>query len=160
MIKTIMIEDQPIEVNTSQGWLFCYREEFGHDILPDLLPLLEAALGAISDIYDEDENADLLEKLNEDTVSRIVLSLSSLETLTVLNVLWAMAKNAGNNQKPFEFANSFEVFPYDTVVPELFWTIVKSSVSSKNLQSLINKIPTEKLPSTLIPSSLREQAGD
>ena len=53
MKKTILIEDQPIEINSSLGWLFCYREQFGHDILPDLLPLLDAALGALANMYEE-----------------------------------------------------------------------------------------------------------
>lgn len=159
MIKTIMIEDQPLEINSSLGWLFCYQEQFGHDILPDLLPLLEAALGAITSVYEEDEE-NIISKLDEDTISNMVVSLSSLETLTIVNVLWAMAKNAGETRKPYEFANAFDPFPFDVIVPELFWTICKSSTSSKNLQSLLKKIPMEKIPSALQPSWLREQDED
>lgn len=158
MIKTIMIEDQPLEINSSLGWLFCYREQFGHDILPDLLPLLEAAVNAINDVYGDE--ADIMDKLDEDVISKIIVSLSSLEVLTVCNILWAMAKNAGEKKTPQEWLNSFDVFPLDTITPQLFWAIVYSSASSKNLQSLINKIPMEKIPSAFRPSSWQEQAED
>ena len=156
MIRTIMIEDQPIEINSSLGWLFCYREQFGHDILPDLLPLLEAAAGAVSDFYEENGVA----KIDNAALEKMVMSLSTLEVLTIVNILWAMARNAGDKRTPLEFANSFDPFPFETVAPDLFWTIVKSCSSSKNLQSLIDKIPMEKIPSAFKPYWLVEQAED
>ena len=141
MIKTIQIDNQPIDINTSLGWLFCYREQFGHDILPDLLPLLEAALNGLADIYDEQEEVNLIEKLNDETISQIIVSLSTLEVLTVANILWARCKNAGETKRPEEWLNSFDVFPMDIIVPQLFRSIVESSISSKNSQRLLNKIP-------------------
>ena len=156
MIKTIDIEGQPVEINSSLGWLFCYREQFGHDILPDLLPLLDAALGALSEIYDGEEEINIFEKLDEDTVNRIITSLSTLEVLTVTNILWAMAKNAGETKQPFEWVNEFNVFPFDTVVPEVFRVLIESSVSSKNLKRLLEKIPILS-KSTQTTSLLPEQ---
>ena len=141
MIKTIQINNQPIDINTSLGWLFCYREQFGHDILPDLLPLLEAALNGIADIYGDEEEINLIEKLNDETISQIIVSLSTLEVLTVANIMWAMCKNAGETKKPEEWLNSFDVFPMDIIVPQLFRSIIESSVSSKNSKRLLEKIP-------------------
>lgn len=141
MKKTIMIESQPIEINSSLGWLFCYREQFGHDILPDLLPLLDAALGALAEAYDGKDEINVFEKLDDDSISRMIVALSTLEAVTVSNILWAMAKNAGETREPLEWINSFDVFPMDQIVPELFRTIVESSVSSKNSKSLLEKIP-------------------
>ena len=151
MIKTIMIEDHPIEVNSSLGWFFDYEEQFGNDILPDLLPLLDAALGALADLYDTDEDVNVFEKLDDEAINRIIISLSSLKITTVVNILWAMYHNAGGTKKPMEFINQFEVFPMDVVVPELFWLIVKSSVSSKNSQRLLEKLPPQI--STRLPSA-------
>lgn len=142
MRKTIELEGQPVEINSSLGWLFCYREQFGHDILPDLLPLLDAALGALADIYDGEEEINILEKIDDETASRIVLALSSLEILTVANILWAMAKNAGETRNPNQWINDFEVFPFDVVVHETFKAIIESSVSSKNSKRLLEKIPS------------------
>lgn len=159
MIKTINLEGQPVEINSSLGWLFCYREQFGHDILPDLLPLLDAALGALAEIYDGDEDINIFEKLDEETVNRIIVALSSLEVLTVANILWAMAKNAGETRRPEEWVNDFEVFPLDIVVPETFKVLIESSVSSKNSQRLLQRIPILK-NSVQTRSSLPEQEKD
>ena len=139
MIKTIEIEGQPMEVNSAQGWLFCYREQFGHDILPDLLPLLDAALGALNEVYDEE--GSIVERLDEVTTNRIIVALSSLEATTIINIFWAMAKNAGNTTPHHEFVNMFDPFPYEQIVPELFTLIVQSSMASKNSESLLKKIP-------------------
>ena len=157
MKRTIEIEGHPIEINTSLGWLFCYREQFGHDILPDLLPLLDAALGALSEIYDENEDANILEKLDETAVNRIIVSLSTLEVLTITNILWAMAKNAGETKNPREWANGFDVFPFDVVTIELMRALIESSVSSKNSKRLLEKIPILSRSTT---SSLEESAED
>ena len=159
MIKTINIEGQPVEINSSLGWLFCYREQFGHDILPDLLPLLDAALSALAEIYDGDEDINIFEKLDEETVNRIIVALSSLEVLTVANILWAMAKNAGETKRPEEWLNDFDVFPLDTVVPEMVKAIVNSSLSSKNSKRLLEKIPLLN-GSRLQTSQLPEQDED
>lgn len=141
MIKTLNIEGQPLEVNSAQGWLFHYKEQFGHDILPDLLPLLDAALGAAAEIYDGDEDVNIFEKLDEDTVNRMIVALSSLEATTVINILWSMSKNAGNNIPHYEFINKYDPFPYDEITPALFMLIVNSSVSSKNSKRLLEKVP-------------------
>ena len=141
MIKTISLEGQPVEINSSLGWLFCYREQFGHDILPDLLPLLDAVLGALAEIYDGDEDINIFEKLDEETVNRIIVALSSLEVLTVANILWAMAKNAGETRRPEEWVNDFDVFPLDIVLPEIINAVVNSSVSSKNSKRLLERMP-------------------
>ena len=155
MKKIIEInEGQPIEIDSSLGWLFCYREQFGHDIMPDLLPLLDAALGALNELGEE---SNVVEMLDEEAVGRIIVALSSLEFVTVINILWAMNKNAGGMQNPKEFVNQFDVFPMDIVVPELFRVIVESSVSSKNSESLLKKIPVF---SHSIQSQLQVSAED
>lgn len=154
MKKIIEIEGQPIEIDSSLGWLFCYREQFGHDIMPDLLPLLDAALGALNELGEE---SNVVEMLDEEAVGRIIVALSSLEFVTVINILWAMNKNAGGMQNPMTFANQFDVFPMDIVVPELFRVIVESSVSSKNSESLLKKIPAF---SHSIQSQLQVSAED
>ena len=155
MRKTLQIDDHPIEINSSLGWLFIYREQFGHDILPDLLPLLDATLGALSEVYDNEAD-NIMEKLDEDVVNRIIVSLSTLEVLTVSNILWAMCKNAGETRSPMEWLNSFETFPMDIVVPELFKIIIESTVSTKNSNRLREKLPQLGLT----PSSLAEHQGD
>ncbi len=156
MIKAITIEDKTIEVNSAQGWLFCYKEQFGHDITPDLLPLVDAILKILSDIYGEEEMT-VGDALNEETIDKVIVSLSTLEATTVINILWAMAKNAGNETPHYKFINEFDPFPYEEIAPMLFVLILKSSVASKNLGSLLEKVPAL---SRLMTSLSQEQAED
>lgn len=143
MIKTIEFEGQKVELNTSAGWLFAYKNRFGHDIFPDLMPIIESVVGAIATMLENGEaevTPDSMKKLmNDDTITDAFIKLAGMEITTVYQVLWAMAYNADKSiGGPEDFFNSFEKFPIDVIIPELFTAIVESSVSSKNLERLLN----------------------
>ena len=139
MKKTINIENQPVEVNSSMGWLFIYREQFGHDILPDILPLLDAACEILLEAYESQDK--LLEKAKEGLAERVIITLAAMEITTIINVMWAMAKNADSTlPSPKEWANQFDTFPVDIVAKELFFLLMESSMSSKNSTSLQEKL--------------------
>ena len=143
MIKTIEFEGQKVELNTSAGWLFVYRNRFGHDIFPDLMPIIESIVGAIATMLENGEaevTPDGIKNLmNDDTITDAFIKLAGMEITTVYQVLWAMAYNADKSiGGPEEFFNSFETFPLDVIIPELFTAIVESSVSSKNGERLLN----------------------
>lgn len=143
MIKTIEFEGQKVELNTSAGWLFVYRNRFGHDIFPDLMPIIESVVGAIATMLENGEaevTPDGIKNLmNDDTITDAFIKLAGMEITTVYQVLWAMAYNADKSiGGPEDFFNGFERFPLDVVIPELFTAIVESSVSSKNGERLLN----------------------
>lgn len=138
MKKEIKIGEQDVELNSSAGWFYDYREQFGHDIMPDLLPILEGLLGTLAEL-----NVDGAEEimLTDEIVGKIIDALATAEITTVFNIAWAMAHNADDKIKsPKEWANDFENFPMDEVVPELITLALESSVSSKNAKSLLNKM--------------------
>ena len=143
MIKTIEFEGQKVDLNTSAGWLFVYRNRFGHDIFPDLMPIIESIVSAIATMLENGEaevTPDGIKNLmNDDTITDAFIKLAGMEITTVYQVLWAMAYNADKSiGGPEDFFNSFEKFPLDVVIPELFAAIVESSVSSKNGERLLN----------------------
>ena len=157
MIKTIEInEEQKFDVNSAAGWLFIYRSQFGHDILPDLLPLMEgiasAAISVIPQIDTTQEEVDVnavLSHLDMADVSDLIYSFAGLEAVTVINILWSMAKNADKSiETPETWINQFEVFPIDVIVPELFELVLKSCMSSKNAKSLQNLFKTNQKKTT------------
>lgn len=143
MIKTIEFEGQKVDLNTSAGWLFVYRNRFGHDIFPDIMPIIESIISAIATMLESgkaevtpDSMKDLM---NDDTITDAFIKLAGMEITTVYQVLWAMAYNADKSiGGPEDFFNGFERFPLDVVIPELFTAIVESSVSSKNGERLLN----------------------
>lgn len=155
MIKTVKFsEDHSVELNGSMGWLFVYRAQFGRDILPELMPVIEAFMNIVvealsSKEFEGIENVDIgdlsvediFKRLDSDVIGEALATLSGIELMTVIRIAWAMAKNADRKTEPPEkWANKFEVFPLDEIIPEIFSLILESSISTKNSQSLLGMI--------------------
>ena len=149
MRRTINIDNHSIEIDTSMGWLFVYKSTFGRDILPDLMPLVEAALSGLAEILGSgaikcDKSIDpekALDLMNADALVDMLVKMAGMELTTVLQVFWAMVKNADPYAAPPEaFFGKLERFPMDEVVPTMFYAIVESSVSSKNAKSLLERM--------------------
>lgn len=141
MKKTIKIDDeQKFEINSSSGWLYAYQEQFGHDVLPVLLPAAEALLQTMADLMKDsksDNVADILAAADEETISNAFITLSGMQLTTVTNIVWAMAKNANDSiESPREWLNSFDVFPWDIVVPQVLSAALEACISKKKFEKL------------------------
>lgn len=141
MKKTIKIDDeQKFEINSSSGWLYAYQEQFGHDVLPVLLPAAEALLQTMADLMKDsksDNVGDMLANADEETISNAFITLSGMQLTTVTNIVWAMAKNANDNiESPREWLNSFDVFPWDIVVPQVLGAALEACISKKKFEKL------------------------
>lgn len=151
MIKTININgSQSIEVNSSNGWLLIYKQTFGHDILPDLMPMLEAVFSGLAEIMESTEDdfstRGIIKALNEGALTSALISLNGMELVTLLQVVWALNKNADNTitNNVIEWANGFDTFEWDAIVPQVVQLIANSSATSKNLTRLQGAIQTMK----------------
>lgn len=148
MLKKITLDEgHSIEVNSSMGWLFIYRSAFGRDILPDVMPILETAISGMAELVesvDEDGNLDaksVFRSASEGALNDALMTLTTMEFITIIQILWAMAKNADKSIPMVdEWAAEIDTFPLDVVIPELFEILVSSMVSSKNAKSLQNKL--------------------
>lgn len=165
MKRTINLENHPVEVDPSMGWLYIYQRQFGHDVLPDILPLAEATIAGMGDVFNAMVEAgngsksiaaeDALALMNSDNIVDMFIKMSGMELTTLLNIFWAMVKN-GNPATPDveKFVNSFDRLPLlDELAPALFYIIIDSSASSKNARSLLDRLE-KAMPSilTLLPS--------
>lgn len=164
MIRTLMLNDHPIELDSSLGWLYIYQRQFGHDVLPDIMPLAEAVIAGLGDVLTAvKEQAgektmavdDALKLMNSDSIVDMFIKLAGMELTTLLNIFWAMVRNKDPNlPDPQKFVNSFDRLPLvDELAPALFYIIIDSSTSSKNAVSLLARIE-KAMPSilTLLPS--------
>lgn len=145
MKKTVQLEGHQVEVDTSAGWFYEYLEQFGHDIMPDIMPLIESIVIAISSVLEESsgrfDEKELLKAMNNDALVDAFIKMSGMEFTTVLNIFWAMAKNcSAATPQPKEFYKSLPVLPLDTLMPQLLHMIIESCASSKNAKSLLEKI--------------------
>lgn len=164
MIKTVQFEGHSVEINTSAGWLFVYRRQFGRDILPDIMPVIESILAAVAELLegaetDEISLKEIAEAAQTGALVDAFTKMAGMELMTVYQIFYAMAKNAEKNiQSPEDYFNSFEVFPLDVIMPEMFRGIVESSISSKNSKSLLEMI-RKKTRSTSNGSLLQPLTG-
>ena len=151
MIKTISInEEQEVTLSNNVGWLLVYKDQFGQDIVPSLIPILNAGIDLVYSIYTTTGgklDKDSIAKLDTDVIEAALYKLAGFEMVDFLNVVWAMAKNADDKiPEPKKWLNQFEVFPMDLMVPAVFDLLYKGMVSSKNstrLQELIGTLKPE-----------------
>lgn len=166
MIKTInMGEGQPFEINSSNGWFYIYQEQFGHDVLPVLLPAVEAIIQALADLMkgmDEkiEDVTEILKAADRDTLSDMFITLSGMQLTTVLNIVWSMAKNAKHDiASPQEWVNSFDVLPWDIVVPQALLAALEACMSKKKFDT-IRKTLGKLSPSVSSESQSQQSTED
>lgn len=143
MESTIKIGEKDVRVNNRAGWTITYRDQFGHDIVPTLMPLFAGVLDIVSGLIAETgktENVgieDILSVTDGDALINASIHLSGFEFVEILNITWAMAKEADDSiADPKTWIREFETFPVDVVVPEVIKLAFKGMCSSKNLERL------------------------
>lgn len=143
MEKTVQIGNKEVHLSNNIGWAIDYRDQFGQDIIPTLLPMVAAALDLIKGLLEEVEDAnnlewrDILRLIDGDTLFDALIHLGGLEFRDFINITWAMAKCADESiPEPRTWVKEFEVFPVDELAPTVFDLIFKGVVSSKNLTRL------------------------
>ena len=143
MIKTVKVGEKEVQLDNNIGWTLIYRDQFGRDILPDLMPMIASALDVVSGIIQEagDKNEITIESLAKvadgDTIMNAMIHGSAFEFTTFLDIIWALAKNADDSiPEPSKWIKGFDEFPLDVIGVEAVKLIVKGMVSSKNLERL------------------------
>ena len=119
-----------------------YRDQFGKDIVPALMPILASLMEGVSTIISESGSnevtmADIADAVQERSMD-VLLPMFQVEFVDVIiNVTWAMAKAADENiEPPKRWVRQFEDFPLDVIVPAVYELVLKGFVSSKNLKRL------------------------
>ena len=144
MEKIIKIGKQDVKLNNNAAWTMEYRDQFGKDIIPAIMPVLASMLEGVSSLIVEagtDEiRIDTLASALEGRSMDILLPMFQVEFVdTIINVTWAMAKAADEDiDPPKKWIRQFETFPLDIVAPAVYELIFKGFVSSKNLKRLKN----------------------
>ena len=160
MEKTIKIGKKSVRLNNNISWAIVYRDQFGRDIIPALMPLLASALDIISGLINETgktediELEDLAKLADGDALLNAVIHLGGFEFTDLICITWALAKCADEDiQAPREWIAQFDSFPIDVIAPEVFTLIFKGVVSSKNLKRL------EDLKKRIQPTSISTQSS-
>ena len=143
MEKVIKIGKKEVRLNNNVAWTMEYRDQFGKDILPAVMPLLTSMIEGVSAVVAESTEGDKItaESIAEALQGRtldFMLPIYQAEFVDlVVNVTWAMAKAADESiDPPKKWVRQFEEFPLDVVGPAVFDLVLKGFVSSKNLKRL------------------------
>ena len=141
MEKVIKIGKQSVKLSNNVAWTMEYRDQFGKDIVPALMPIIASVLEGVSTVLADSNGNIELESIADAVTGRsmdILLPLFQVEFVdTIVNVTWAMAKAADENiEPPKQWVRKFDRFPLDVVVPAVYDLAVKGFVSSKNLERL------------------------
>ena len=142
MEKVIKIGKQEVRLNNNVAWTMEYRDQFGKDIVPALMPVIASMIEGVSTIVAETGKteisvADVAESI-QGRAMEVLLPMFQVEFVdVVINVTWAMAKAADENiAPPKQWVKQFETFPLDVVAPAVYDLVLKGFVSSKNLKRL------------------------
>ena len=139
MEKIIKIGETDVRLSNNVAWTMEYRDQFGKDIVPAIMPLIvtatEALAGIISDTGKTDNitAADIAGAI-EGRAMDIMLPLAGVEFVDLfVDVTWAMAKAADETiPPPKRWVRQFDEFPVDVILPEVLGLVIKGFVSSKN----------------------------
>lgn len=166
MEKIIKIGKQEVKLNNNMAWTLEYKDQFGKDILPVLMPLISTGLESIMEVFaeasgDDGLSASSLAEALQGRVSELLIPLYNADfTELILYVTWAMAKTADDDiEPPKKWIRQFDSFPLDVVVPEVIGMAVKGMISVKNLRRL-KKLQKNLQPLQSMISSSQEQNED
>lgn len=156
MEKIIKIGKQQVKLNNNAAWTMEYRDQFGKDILPVLLPAVATIMESVSSVVagGGELSVKMIAENLEGKAIDVLLPMYQLEFVDVaINITWAMAKAADDNiLPPKQWIKQFDEFPLDVVMPEVFNLALKGFTSSKNLKRLKAMIKGLQPPSTMLSS--------
>ena len=120
-------KDTKIKINVNNNWLFIYREYFGNDILPDIVPMVDTVLSTFGNLMvGEDINVDAIED-----------KMYALEFTTVNQIVWSLAKNADDSIPEIrEWNDEFDTFPLDIIVPQIADAMLSFYMTKKKLNQI------------------------
>jgi hypothetical protein len=142
MEKIIKIGKQEVRLNNNVAWTMEYRDQFGKDIVPALMPVIASMIEGVSTIVAESGKTEIsvsdIAEAVQGRAMEVLLPMFQVEFVdVVINVTWAMAKAADENiAPPKQWVKQFETFPLDVVAPAVYDLVLKGFVSSKNLKRL------------------------
>lgn len=164
MEKKIKIGKQSLKLNNNVGWLFVYRDQFGRDIVPTLVPILNAGIDLVYGVYQSTGGKitrDSIMKMDPYTLKDALLEATAIESVDLLNIVWSMAKNADEEiDPPREWFSQFDTFPLDEIAPAVLELLLKGLVSTKNLRRLQSLKESLQPLLTSTESSSQEPAED
>ena len=140
MIKTIKIsKDKELTLSNSLAWAMIYKDQFGHDIVPDVMPVFSAMTKLFGELgkHSGQDVSNIIKSLDGDILQNVLIELCAVQFTDFVHLVWAMAKaNDDDIEVPDKWVRQFDQFPLDIIAPAVVELLTKGLISSKNLKSL------------------------
>lgn len=171
MVQTVNIGGNELILSNRADWAIIYRDQFNHDIIPTVMPLLAGLMDILGGLLGQLEVnngkelqvniGDLIQAVSSEGMFDALIHMSGFEYTELYNITWAMNKTAVNDiPEPKQWIRQFEDgFPLDEAGPVLFEMMAKGMMSSKNWKRL-ESLKMTLQPSILIQSSQPQQNED
>lgn len=165
MEKTIKAGKKSYKLTNKVKWMTVYKNEFGRDIMPMLVPVANAFLELAVSVMkstggkalDMSKAGEVLKDIDIADIQSSMYSLAGLEFTDLLQIVWSMARTLDEETADFdtwvdEFVDDF--FPVDEIAPTIIEINAKALMSSKNYSRLRNAVGSLKpmMSSTLTES--------
>lgn len=146
MEKTIKLDSKTsIRVSNNIEWALIYKDQFGRDVLPMLIPVantfIELAVSVMKSTggkaLDMKNAGETIKDLDISDIQSALYSLAGLEFTDILNITWAMAKAADETiEEPRVWVRSLTSFPVDAILPIIFDMNIQFLTTTKNYKRL------------------------
>ena len=140
MIKTVKLgKDKELILSNNLAWAMIYKSQFGHDIVPDIMPIISALAKLFGELsrYSGQEVSELIKNIDGDVLEQALIELCAVQFTDFINLVWAFSKaNNDEIETPEKWVRQFDEFPLDIIAPAVFELLTKGLISSKNLKSL------------------------
>lgn len=143
MEKTIKAGKKSYKLTNKVKWMQVYKNEFGRDIMPMLVPVANAFLELSVSVMkatggkalDMSKAGEVLKDIDIADMQSSMYSLAGLEFTDLLAITWSMAKTMDEETTDFdtwvdEFVDDF--FPVDEIAPAIVTMNAKALMSTKN----------------------------
>ena len=122
--KKPKIGEKSVSLRANASFLLIYKDEFGREALADVFPMLQMVLPIIGLAQGE--------ALDSTNALALVDGIEKFNTETLVNLIWAMAKNADPSiDEPREWLDTFDDFPLFDILAELTPFLLESMISKK-----------------------------
>lgn len=140
MIKTVKLgKDKELTLSNNLAWAMIYKAQFGHDIVPDIMPIISALAKLFGELsrHNGQDVSEIIKNIDGDTLEQALIELCAVQFTDFINLVWAFAKaNNDDIETPDQWVRQFDEFPLDIIAPAVFELLTKGLISSKNLKSL------------------------
>lgn len=155
MEKTIKAGKKSYKLTNKVKWMTVYKNQFGRDIMPMLVPVANAFLEIAVSVMkatggkslDMSKAGEVMKDIDIADIQSSMYSLAGLEFTDLLAITWSMARTLDDETVDFdtwvdEFVDDF--FPVDEIAPTIIEINAKALMSSKNYSRLRKAVESLK----------------